>query len=66
MTHTAAAITIFILTYSVIAIGKFPWLRLDRAGAAFAGSVAMVISGAISKPPRATQSIIAPSRCCSG
>ena len=49
MTHTAAALTIFILTYSVIAIGKFPWLRLDRAGAAFAGAVAMVISGAISE-----------------
>jgi len=31
MTHTAAALTIFILTYAVIAIGKFPWLRLDRA-----------------------------------
>ena len=49
MTHTAAALAIFILTYSVIAIGKFPWLRLDRAGAAFAGAVAMVISGAISE-----------------
>ncbi len=49
MTHTAAALTIFLLTYSVIAIGKFPWLRLDRAGAAFAGAVAMVLSGAISE-----------------
>ena len=49
MTHTVAALTIFLLTYSVIAIGKFPWLRLDRAGAAFAGAVAMVVSGAISE-----------------
>ena len=49
MTHTAAALIIFALTYSVIAIGKFPWLRLDRAGAAFAGAVAMVVSGAISE-----------------
>ncbi len=49
MTHTAAALTIFLLTYSVIAIGKFPWLRLDRTGAAFAGAVAMVVSGAISE-----------------
>ncbi len=49
MPHTAAALTIFILTYSVIAIGKFPRLRLDRAGAAFAGAVAMVICGAISE-----------------
>jgi Na+/H+ antiporter NhaD/arsenite permease-like protein len=49
MTHTTAALTIFALTYAVIAIGKFPWLRLDRAGAAFAGAVAMVLSGAISE-----------------
>src|SRR5579864_9219119 len=49
MTHTAAALTIFVLTYSVIAIGKFPGLRLDRTGAAFAGAVAMVISGALSE-----------------
>jgi Na+/H+ antiporter NhaD/arsenite permease-like protein len=49
MTHTAVALTIFVLTYAVIAIGKFPWLRLDRAGAAFAGAVAMVVSGAISE-----------------
>jgi len=49
MTHTAAALTIFALTYSVIAIGKLPWLRLDRTGAAFVGAVAMVISGAISE-----------------
>src|SRR5579871_457029 len=49
MTHTVAALTIFVLTYAVIAIGKFPWLRLDRAGAAFAGAVAMVLSGAISE-----------------
>ena len=49
MTHTAAALTIFVLTYSVIAIGKFPRLRLDRAGAAFVGAVAMVLSGALSE-----------------
>ncbi len=45
----ATALTIFILTYAVIAIGKFPWLRLDRTGAAFAGAVAMVICGAVSE-----------------
>src|SRR5580698_2877392 len=49
MTHTAVALIIFALAYTVIAIGKFPWLRLDRAGAAFAGAVAMVISGAITE-----------------
>jgi Na+/H+ antiporter NhaD/arsenite permease-like protein len=47
--QTLAALIIFVITYSVIAIGKFPWLRLDRAGAAFAGAVAMVVSGAISE-----------------
>jgi len=45
----ATALTIFILTYAVIAIGKFPWLRLDRTGAAFVGAVAMVICGAVSE-----------------
>lgn len=49
MTHTAYALTIFVLTYSVIAVGKAPWLRLDRAGAAFVGAVAMVLSGALSE-----------------
>jgi Na+/H+ antiporter NhaD/arsenite permease-like protein len=49
MTHTTAALTIFALTYSVIAIGKLPWLQLDRTGAAFAGAVAMVLGGAISE-----------------
>jgi Na+/H+ antiporter NhaD/arsenite permease-like protein len=49
MTHTAAALSIFVFTYSVIAIGKFPWLRLNRAGAAFAGAVAMVIVGVLSE-----------------
>ena len=45
----AVPLAIFVLTYSVIAIGKFPGLRLDRAGAAFAGAVAMVVSGALSE-----------------
>jgi len=49
MPHTVAALIIFSLTYAVIAIGEFPRLRLDRAGAAFAGAVAMVVSGAISE-----------------
>ena len=39
MTRTAAALIVFILTYSVFAIGKFPWLRLDRTGVTFAGAV---------------------------
>ena len=42
-------LAIFILTYFVIAIGKFPWLQLDRTGAALAGALAMVLSGTISQ-----------------
>lgn len=40
---------IFILTYAVIALGEIPWLRIDRTGAALAGAVAMVVSGALSE-----------------
>src|SRR5579872_3766648 len=49
MTHHTTALVVFVLTYAVIAIGKFPWLRLDRSGAAFAGAVAMVVNGALSE-----------------
>ena len=40
---------IFALTYTVIALGEIPWLRIDRTGAALAGAVAMVVSGALSE-----------------
>ena len=40
---------IFALTYAVIALGEIPWLRIDRTGAALAGAVAMVVSGALSE-----------------
>jgi Na+/H+ antiporter NhaD/arsenite permease-like protein len=36
------------VTYLVVAIGKFPYLRLDRAGAALLGAALMVATGAIS------------------
>ncbi len=38
---------IFALTYFVMAAGEFPRLRLDRAGAAFVGAVAMVAIGGL-------------------
>jgi Na+/H+ antiporter NhaD/arsenite permease-like protein len=44
---------IFALTYAVIALGEIPWLRIDRTGAALAGAVAMVVSGALSEPAAA-------------
>jgi Na+/H+ antiporter NhaD/arsenite permease-like protein len=40
---------IFILTYAVIALGEIPWTRIDRTGAALAGAVAMVVSGALNE-----------------
>jgi len=42
--HDILALTIFALTYFAIAGGRFPSLRLDRAGAAFVGAVAMVLT----------------------
>ena len=39
---------IFAATYAIVAIGRFPFLRLDRAGAALLGAALMVASGALS------------------
>ena len=43
----AAAIAIFGVTYLVIAIGRLPGLRLDRAGAALIGASLMVALGVL-------------------
>ncbi|TIW39770.1 MAG: anion transporter, partial [Mesorhizobium sp.] len=49
MTWTgAAALLILILTYAGVAVGRFPGLRLDRAGIALLGGAAMIAVGAIS------------------
>lgn len=45
--RTALPLAIFAATYLIVAFGKLPWLRLDRAGAAFVGAVAMVIAGGL-------------------
>ncbi|HXY02520.1 MAG TPA: anion transporter [Terriglobales bacterium] len=42
-----AAYTIFIASYLVFAIGKFPGLKIDRPGAAIIGAVAMIASGVV-------------------
>jgi Na+/H+ antiporter NhaD/arsenite permease-like protein len=44
---TIAAAVIFAGTYLVIAIGKVPWFRLDRAGAALLGASLMVACGVL-------------------
>jgi Na+/H+ antiporter NhaD/arsenite permease-like protein len=45
---TSVVVTIFAATYLVIAIGKLPGYRLDRAGAALLGASLMVGTGALS------------------
>src|SRR5438105_1087457 len=42
-----AAIAIFAMTYLVVAIGRLPGFRLDRAGAALVGASLMVAAGAM-------------------
>jgi Na+/H+ antiporter NhaD/arsenite permease-like protein len=44
----AAAGLIFIATYAVVAVGKLPVYRIDRAGAALLGAALMVASGVLS------------------
>src|SRR5512137_2071977 len=45
----AIAVIIFLVTYTVLAVGKIPWFRIDRTGAAVAGAAAMVIFGVLSE-----------------
>lgn len=47
-TIEVAAIAIFAATYLVIAVGKLPGLRLDRAGAALVGAALMLAAGVLS------------------
>ena len=46
-TLTAATAAIFVLTYIVIAIGRVPGLRIDRAGAALVGASLMLAVGTL-------------------
>ncbi|MGC2200073.1 MAG: SLC13 family permease, partial [Stellaceae bacterium] len=43
----AAAITVFAMTYLVVAVGRLPGFGLDRAGAALVGASLMVAVGAL-------------------
>ena len=47
--NLVAAYSIFIASYFVFALGKFPGLKIDRPGAAIIGAVAMVAFGIV--PP---------------
>jgi len=42
------ALVVFVCTYAVVALGRLPGLRLDRAGAALIGASLMVGTGALS------------------
>src|SRR5439155_19399656 len=44
----AAAWLIFLATYAVVALGKLPVYRIDRAGAALLGGSLMIATGALS------------------
>jgi Na+/H+ antiporter NhaD/arsenite permease-like protein len=44
----AAVIPILLVTYLVVALGRFPGLRIDRAGAALIGPSLMVGAGVLS------------------
>ena len=44
----AAACLIFLATYAVVALGKIPVYRIDRAGAALLGGSLMVATGVLS------------------
>jgi len=46
--QVGSAYVIFLASYLVFAIGKFPGLKINRPGAAMVGAVAMVASGAVS------------------
>jgi len=47
--HNLLTLPIFAITYAVIALGEIPFFKIDRTGAALAGAVAMVVSGAITE-----------------
>src|SRR5437773_8460908 len=42
-----AAHAIFLGSYMVFALGKFPWMKIDRPGAAIIGAVLMVAFGIV-------------------
>ena len=41
-------VAIFAAVYAVIALGRMPWLKLDRPGAVLCGAVLMVACGSLS------------------
>jgi Na+/H+ antiporter NhaD/arsenite permease-like protein len=54
--RSVAAYAVFVASYVVFALGKFPGMKIDRPGAAVIGAVLMVALGVVG-PPDALQSI---------
>jgi Na+/H+ antiporter NhaD/arsenite permease-like protein len=54
--RSVAAYAIFVASYVVFALGKFPGMKIDRPGAAVIGAVLMVALGVVG-PPDALQSV---------
>jgi Na+/H+ antiporter NhaD/arsenite permease-like protein len=46
---SALPLAIFVITYTGLALGKLPMVRVDRCGVALIGAVAMVVSGTLSQ-----------------
>jgi Na+/H+ antiporter NhaD/arsenite permease-like protein len=44
------SVVIFSLTYLGLALGRVPWLRIDRAGIALVGATLMMVSGILPLP----------------
>jgi Na+/H+ antiporter NhaD/arsenite permease-like protein len=43
-------VAIFSATYLGLALGKVPWLRMDRAGIALVGATLMIVTGILPLP----------------
>jgi Na+/H+ antiporter NhaD/arsenite permease-like protein len=55
-TRVLAGTIIFLASYVVFALGKFPGLKIDRTGAAIIGAIAMVAGGVVA-PEEAMRSV---------
>ena len=55
-TQVLAGTIIFLASYVVFALGKFPGLKIDRTGAAIIGAIAIVVLR-VSRPVEAIQSV---------
>ena len=41
------AVLVFALTYAGVALGRLPWLRIDRTGISLVGAALMLVVGAL-------------------